>query len=80
MESQEHDQGLFERLLEMNEPLVEAIWRQVIYGETLEAVLEKMGETGAEDGTGLGAQVRELVGGAYRHIQRVEAERAAVAN
>ncbi len=80
MDSPEQDYNSFLRLLELERPLAEAIWRQVIYGETLEAILEMMGETGAEDGTGLGMQVRELVGGAYRHIRRVEAEHASAAN
>lgn len=79
MESPERDQELFKRLLELERPLVEAIWRQVIYGSTLERVLEIIEEPDVPE-DGLELRVRELVGGAYRHIQRVEAEAAAVAN
>lgn len=70
---------MFERLLELERPLVEAVWRQVIYGETLERVLTALKDPDAPD-DGTEVRVRELVSGAYRHIQRIEAEHASVAN
>lgn len=70
---------MFERLLELERPLVEAIWRQFIYGETLEDVLAALDDPDAPD-DGTEARVHELVSGAYRHIQRVEAKEAEVAN
>jgi len=79
VESPKRNQELFERLLELERPLVEAIWRQVIYGSTLEGVLEIIEEPDVPE-DGLELRVRELVSGAYRHIQRVEAEAAVVAN
>lgn len=79
METLERDQELFERLLELERPLVEAIWRQVIYGSTLKEILATIEDpTAPEDG--LEERVRELVCGTYRHIQRIEAGQAAVAN
>lgn len=79
VDSSEQDQQLFERLLELERPLVEAVWRQVIYGETLENVLAALEDPDAPD-DGMEARVHELVSGAYRHIQRVEAKKAKVAN
>lgn len=74
------DRQAFEELLEREQGLVEAIWRQLIYGASLEAVVAHLEAPGVIDDSALGARVRELVSGAYRYIQRLEAEQARAAN
>lgn len=81
MESLDPDQRAYQRLLGLKQPLVEAIWRHVIYGETLDDILGKLSETSVIDDTELGYETRELISGTYRFIVRVEAEeRASKAN
>ena len=68
VESPEQDRQLFERLLELERPLVEAVWRQVIYGETLERVLTALEDPDAPD-DGTDARVRELLSGTSERSQ-----------
>lgn len=81
MDSPEQDHDSFQQLLELERPLVEAIWRYVLYGETLDDILGHLTQPGSIDDTSLGRQTRDLIAGTYRHILRLEAEeRAASAN